>query len=278
MCRLYLLHPDSPTRRGLTLVEMLLALAVLGMMAVAMAGLAKAVQMNNDYGEGHATVTQHARVALERIERNVSEAVASPSFPGVLVLDTYVGTWRFPDALVVWHPAQGTTAVDPKGLPRFNELVIYYPNPRQPNELLEVTLPQDTRVVPDVTKANETTWLAVVASTSSSNSAQRVVLTDLLRTGQVSGSTNSGLRGAVRFESRLRPSTEEWEQYKAGTLAWKDLAWAQGISGWKTGLRQLWVRIELQLTPPGSTGQGDSDGQPAVTFFGSAARYHEMTP
>lgn len=275
MCRLC---PESRLGRGLTLVEMLLALAVLGMMAVAMAGLATAVQMNNDYGEGHATVTQHARVALERIERTVGEAVASSSFPGVLVLDTHVGVWRFPDALVVWHPAAGTTAADPRGLPRFNELVIYCPNPQRPNELLEVTLPDDTQVVPEVTSQTETEWLAKVASKSSSNAARRVVLTDRLRTGLVSGLTNSGSRGAVRFESRLLPSAEEWAQYKTGTLVWKNLSWAQGIGGWKTGLRRIWVRIELQLTPPGSTGQGDRDGQPAVTFFGSATRYHEMIP
>lgn len=252
-----------------------MSLAVLGMMAVAMAGLARAVQMNNDYGEGNATVTQHARVVMERIERTVSEAVASRSFPGVLVVDTYVGSWRFPDALVVWHPASGTTAADPAGLPRFNELVIYYPNPQQPNQLLEVTLPNDTRVVPAVT--SQTAWSAELANLSSSNRAQRVVLTDMLRTCPVSGSISSGSRGAVRFESLLRPSAEELSQYSAGTLAWKQLSWVQGMAGWKTGLRQIWVRIELQLVPAGSTGLGDSDGQPAVAFFGSATRYHEMT-
>lgn len=273
MCRPCL---ESRVRHGLTLVEMLLSLAVLAIIAVALAGLAKAVQMNSDYGEGHATVTQHARVVLERIERTVSEATASPSFPGVLALNTYVGSWRFPDTLIVWHPASGTTAVDPSGLPRFNELVIYYPNPLKPSQLLEVTLPNDTRVAPAVD--SQSTWLAEVAKLSSSSSAEKVVLTDMLRTCLSSGSTTEGLRGAVRFESRLRPSADEWSQYSAGTLAWKKLSWVQGISGWKTGLRQAQVRVELQLVPTGSTGLGSPESQPAVTFFGSATSYHEITP
>ncbi len=266
----------TPLHRGLTLVEMLLSLAILAMLAVAMAGLAKAVQMNNDYGEGHATVTQHARVVLERIERTVSEAVASPSFPGILVLDTYVGSWRFPDTLIVWHPTTGTTTVDPTGLPRFNELVIYYPNPLKPNQLVEVTLPNDTRVVPTV--GSQSAWLSEVAKLRSTTSAQTVVMTDMLRTCLVSGSASSASRGAVRFESRLRPSADEWSRYRAGTLAWKKLSWVQGICGWKTGLSQAWVRIELQLVPAGSTGLGDTEGQPAVAFFGSATLYHEVTP
>ena len=272
MCRLY---REPSVRRGLTLVEMLLSLAVLAMVAVAMTGLARAVQMNNEYGEAHATVTQHARVVLERIERTVSEAVASPSFPGILVVDTYVGSWRFPDALIVWHPATGTTAADPAGMPRFNELVIYYPNPREPNQFLEVTLPKDTRVVPAVTSLS--TWRSELSNLTSTTSAEKVVLTDLLRTCPVSGLLNAASRGAVRFESRLRPSADEWSQYSAGSLAWKKMSWVQGVSGWKTGLRQAWVRIELQLAPAGATGLGDAAGQPAVAFFGSATLYHEMT-
>ena len=262
------------SRHGLTLVELLLSLAILVMIAGALAGLAKAVQMNSDYGEGQATATQHARVALERIERSVSEAVASESFPGLLVVDSYAGASRFPDTLIVWHPAAGTTAVDPQGLPRFHELVLYYPNPQQANQLLEVTLPGDSRVAPSAD--DPSAWSAAVASIKSAQGVQTVVLTDMLRTASASRGNSTASRGAVRFESRLRPSADEWKQYRDGAIPWKKLPWVQGIGGWQTGLRQAWVRMELQLTPAGSTGAGGASVQPAATFFGSATVYYEM--
>lgn len=262
------------SRQGLTLLEMLLALAILVMIAGTLGGLATAVQMNSDYGEGQGTATQHARVVLERIERSVAEAVANESFPGFLVVAQYVGTWRFPDTLVVWRPPDGARPADPEGLPRFNEVVIYCPNPRQPGQLQEIRLPNDARVVPPV--ENEAAWAAEIAAIQQAQTGQIVALTDRLRTCSVSGASSATPRGAVRFESRLLPSAAEWQQYRSGTLAWRKLSWVQGIYGAQTGLRQAWLRIELQLVPEGATGLGSAGQQQPVVFFGSAARYYEM--
>jgi len=257
---------------GMTLVETLLALAIVSMIAVAMAGLATAVQVNNRYTEGHAVAVQHARVALERIERMASEATANEQFPGFLVIEDYVGTWRFPDTLVVWHPRAGTSAADPRGLPRFSELVLYYPEPRQPAQFLEVTLPDDTRTVPSPDDA--AAWTTEIARIKDGRLGQRVVVTDRVRACVASNGSNAAPRGAVRFESRLRPSADEWSQYRKGTLPWQKLSWVQGIYGSRTGLRQAWLRIELQLTPRGSADSPDTE--PAAAFFGSAALYYEM--
>ena len=262
-------------RPGLTLLEMMLAIAILVMIAGALAGLSKAVQMTSDYGEGQGMTTQHARVALERIERTVSEAAANESFPGFLVVEEYVSSWRFPDTLVVWHPPAGVAAADPKGLPRFSELVIFCPNPQQPSQLLEITVPGDTRTAPAAD--NQAAWASEITAIKKSSTAQTVLVTDLLRTCYVADSTSSTSdlgRGAVRFESRLRPSADEWSQYRSGTLPWRQLSWVQGIYGSQTGLRQAWLRIEMQLAAGGTAAAA---GLPqGIPFFGSAALYYEM--
>ena len=83
-------------------------------------------------------------------------------------------------------------------------------------------------------------------------------------------------RGALRFESRLRPSAADWSDYQADNVAWDDLPWVQGICGSQTGLRQAWVRIEMQLVPGQASATHDPSGLRAIPFFGSAAVYYEL--
>jgi len=262
-----------PRRRaGLTLLELLIAISIMVIIVGTLSGLAKAVQLSSEYSDGHAAATQHGRVCLERITRVVNEATANESFPGFIVVAEKVNTWRFPDTLVVWHP-EGSP-VDPEGLPRVNELVMYCPDPTCPSRLLEITIPGDTRTVPPI--EDEAAWASGVAAYKASNTAQKVPLTDLLRTCSVPESADPVQRGAVRFESRLRPSANQWNRYQAGTLAWERLSWVQGIYGSQTGLRQAWLRIELQLMPGATAASNDPGGQQAIPFLGSAAVYYEM--
>ena len=259
-------------RKGLTLLELLIAISIMVLVVAALAGLARAVQLGSEYSEGHGEATQHARVVIERISRAVERATASESFPGFLVVAEEVGTWRFPDTLVVWHP-DGAPA-DPDGLPRFDELVIFCPHPDSPNQLLEITVPGDGRTVPPVD--DEAGWASELAAIKSSVGTEAVALTTLVRTCSLPQSSDQESRGAVRFEARLRPSAAEWSAYQAGTLAWDDLAWVQGIHSSQTGLRQAWLRMELQLMPGEGSAADDPGGQQAIPFFGSAALYYEM--
>jgi len=256
----------------MTLVELLIAMAVMAMIVGALGGLAVGIQQGYEYAEGHGAATQHARVAIERIAKTVNEATANEQFPGFLAIAEQQGTWRFPDTLVVWHPS-GAPA-DPAGLPRFNELVIYCPDASVPNRLVEITVPADARTVPPVDNAAQ--WTAEVQAIKKSNAAQSVVLTDLLRTCAVGESLPLKWRGAVRFESRLLPTATEWSQYKSGTRQWKDLSWVQYIYGSQTGLRQAWLRMELQVLPGAQWVATDPAAQRAVPFFGSAAVYYEL--
>ena len=258
----------TPVPRGLTLLELLIAMTIMVMVVGTLGALAKGVQDGFQYSEGHELATQHARVVLDRIGQTVREATANERFPGVMVLAGTVGSWRFPDTLVVWHPAGRPT--DRSGLPRYNELVIYCPDWSEPSRLVEITT-ADTRTVPPV--ENPAQWAAEIEAIKQSGSSRVVTLTELLRTGLADDSIATSWRGAVRFETRLRPSQSEWDGYKNGKRKWEDLSWVQGICGSRSGLRQVWVRTELQLTASGEVGA--ANGRP-LPFLSSAALYYQM--
>jgi len=258
---------------GLTLVELLLAISIMAMMAVALGGLANAVQQNNKYSEGYGATTQHARVVLDRIGRSIMEATASEEHPGVAVSWKESGSWRFPDTLLVWHPTGTPANVD--GPPLVGEVILYCPNPDKEHQLLEITLPGDTRTIPFDATLETPAGRSFVESLKTAKTANRVVLTHLLRVSSPDGSPGSQC-GAVRFMRRLRPTAAEWTSLQGGTLAWKDLSWPQGLYGSKMGMRQVSVRIELQLVPEYLAGVPDLVGEQCVPFFSSAAAYYEM--
>jgi hypothetical protein len=250
------------------MIELLIASSVMLLVAGSLGMLAMTVQSCAEYGHGHGMATQHARVCLERIERTLSEANCSEQFPGFAAFGEDVGGWMFPDTLVVWRP-EGA-AVDPDGLPRFNELVIFCPDPSQPSRLLEITMPGDSGVA--YAASDTASWETALASIKADNSAERVELTDLLRTADPGDGTS---RGAVRFYVTLRPTEQELSDNAASLIAWDDINWVQDIHGPNFGLRQAWCRFELQMTPEGIPGKEASD-ELAIPFFGSAAVYSEI--
>ncbi len=260
-------------RSGFSLLELVVAMTIMVIVMGSLGAMAKAVNEGALYGETYGTATQHARVAMQRIAASVRGATTSDEFPGVLVITETVGGWGFPDILVVWHP-EGSP-VDPDGLPRANELRIYSPNPDAPNELLEITFPDNTTTVPS--PSDTAAWLSAATAAKASSDGVRTVLTDMLRTAQVTSLADS-TRGVVRFEVRYRPDDSELAAYDAGTSDWKALAWPQGIYSDNVGLRQAWVRMELQLVP-GSTSVGvPASDDTAIPFLGSASRFFEVHP
>lgn len=256
-------------RRGVSLVELMTALAVTAMVTAAVVGVAAAVHTSNHYAETMGELAQHARVTLERIDRIVAESAAAENNSAFVVIAANVGGAWFPDTLVVWHPAGNPTF--PPGPALVSELVIFCPDPVTPSQLVEITAPADVRpvVLDDLDTPG---GQALIEGVKQSATSRKVVLTDRLRTASAGGT----LRGAVRFERRLRPSEGDWADFRGGTLAWEALDWPQGIYGENAGMRQAWLRVELQLVPGGSDGtQGDWTSEP-VPFFGSAARYFEL--
>lgn len=255
------------TRSGLTLVEMLLAISILGITAGTLTALALAVQQGTTYSQDYSTSTQHGRVALERITRAVSGATATDAYPGAVVVYDLLGTWRFPDTLVVWRP-NGAPA-NPSGPPLASELVMFCPDPVNPNQLLEVTMPGDGTPVPlNDASLNTPIWRTQIKTWASAASSNKVLLTDLVRAAQYDSNTN---RAAIRFETDMHPTSSEWSACQAQPTLWSSLNWPQGLGGAQAGLRQVSVRVELQLLPNSFKGQLDPQAQQTVPFLASAA-------
>jgi prepilin-type N-terminal cleavage/methylation domain-containing protein len=253
--------------RGLTLVEMLLAISILGITAGALTGLALSVQQGTTYSQDYSTATQHARVALERISRTVRQAYAAGAYPGAVVVYDAVGAWQFPDTLVVWHP--NGAPVNAGGPPLLSEVVIYCPDPANPNRLLEVTVPGNSSPIPlNAASLNTAGWRAQIKGFASGGGANQVLLTDLVRPAQLDANT---LRAAVRFAADMHPTDSEWTACQAQPSLWSSLGWPQGLGGAQTGLRQVAIRVELQLLPASLAGQTDPQAQQTVPFLGSAA-------
>ncbi len=260
-------------RTGLTLIELLMATAIMAIMAVALGTLAATAQTSSRITQGHDTATQHARVALERIQRTLHTATANANFPGFAVFDEQIGSWRFPDTLVVWRPE--SVAANPSGQPLFRELVVFCPDPNQPNRLLEITVPNDNRTTPPLT--DTAAWRNELRTLKTSASASRIVLTHLLRAASLDGSGSAqSLRGVVRFRSVVRPSVQQYNDYKVGSVNWQDMAWVQDIYGSQSGLRQSWCSIDLQLMPSENTSSNGLSNESPLPFFGSAALYYQL--
>ena len=254
-------------RPALALIELLMASAIMAMIAGGIAALSLAVQASNQQSDSMSRSLQHGRVAMQRMERALRTATTSNEFPGFAAFAISIGGFVYPDTLVVWQP-EGAVS-DPEGLPLFNELVVFTPDPSAPDHLLEIRNQFDSRTVPSLT--DQTTWQAELQSLRIDPSATRVTLTDLLRTADVG--TPDPARGAVRFHVSLRPSDTEFAEFEAATRPWGDLSWPLEYFGDGSGLRQSWCRIELQLV----SGDGlDNSADAAIPFFGSAALHYHV--
>lgn len=258
----------------MTLLELMIAMSLMALVIGALAGLARTSEQGFDYSEGYGAATQHARVVLDRITRTIHAATANEQFPGCIVIAETINSWRYPDTLVIWRP--NGVAADPNGLPRYCELVIYCPQWNNPYQFVEITAPTDTRTVPAVTDTTAAAWQSEIAAIKANSQSQVVNLTNLLRSCPISSASGSPLRGAARFETCLRPSQDEWNNFKKNLVNWTDMAWVQGCYGWQTGLRQVWVRMELQLMPQSTNGLAEPANQVPVAFLGSAAIYYQM--
>ncbi|MBN2296432.1 MAG: prepilin-type N-terminal cleavage/methylation domain-containing protein [Pirellulales bacterium] len=265
------MRPTPNIHRGMTLVELLLASSIMLLAVAAITSLSNATQSGATYTNGHTEIVEQARMISARIKRTVEGATSSDKFPGFIIIDFNIDGHRFPDSLIVWHPEGG--AVNPDGLPRVNELVVYSAHPIYTNTLVEVTLPGNTQTVPEI--SDIATWRSELLSALLDSASRQVVLTRQLRSCTTNGEILSETytprrRGAIRFESRLRPSAEEMAHYQAGTLDWDEMTWVQSIQSSETGLRQAWLRFEFQLVPK------NVDRAEAVPFFGSAALYYHL--
>src|SRR5262249_10137159 len=155
--------------------------------------------------------TQNARVVLDRIQRTMRSAYANELFPGILSIPTTVGTYTYPDAVAVWTPPNNIPSNNTStGLPLYSELTIYCPSPTKPQQLLEITRPNDSTVAPQPT--DSTSWATTLSRFANGTDSTVLTLTSMLRTasasstvttqsnGRTTSTTSSQLRGCARFE------------------------------------------------------------------------------
>ena len=261
-------------RRGLTLPELLIASSITAMMLATLGTLAFSVDSGSQYSQGRSTATQHARVAIQRIQRNLNNAHASPEFPGFVAFPETIGAFSFPDLIVIWHPE--STPANPDGLPLAEEVIVYCPNPANPAELWEITFPGNTAPVPAL--SDTSAWATAIDFAKNGEGPERSVITDLLRTGIVSDGGNTSTRGAIRFDVVRRPTDAQLQEYTDGTIAWNEVDWAQTVYSDTGGLRQVWCNVELQLMPSNWSAADDPNGVTTIPFFTSGAIYYEVKP
>lgn len=254
----------------MTLIELMISVTILSVTVAALGAMARAVQISAEYNESYGTATQNARVTFDRLDRAINQAYANKTYPGVWTTIDLIGGYDFPDTLVVWRPSGNP--INPQGAPLASELVVFCPDPALPNRLLEITVPSDSRTMPS--PSSPATFKTFIDGLKTATGAQKAQLTDLVRTTPVSGSPNP--RAAVRFVVTRNPTDSEMLTYPS--VAWMNLPWTQSICGPATGLRQVWVRTELQLMPSGQWVETNTAAQQAVPFFGSSAYCFEMTP
>ncbi|MGV3607676.1 MAG: PulJ/GspJ family protein [Planctomycetaceae bacterium] len=252
-------------RKGLTLPELIISIAIMVMIAGAMAVLSNGVQSVAEHTQGLDLASQHGRIAMSRIDNNLRKAFANESFPGVFVLSTSSGSYTFPDTLFIWRP--DVAAANPAGLPMVRELVVYTPDATSPNNLLEITWPSSSATCPAT--SDVTSWSTLANNFRTGNGPVRTVLTNMLRSNPVSANSST-TKGAIRFRVMMQPDATEWAAYRAGTLAWSNLDWPQDLRGSTTGTRIVACQTEMQLLP--TTGDiNNATGQGILPMFSSSS-------
>ncbi|MHC2066827.1 hypothetical protein ACYFX5_05110 [Bremerella sp. T1] len=259
-------HSDNP-KLGLSLAELLVASAVMGIICLSFGSLAMSVQMANEYSQEKNLIGQHARVIQQRIERAMQNAHTTEQFPGILPIAYYESSYDFPQAVAIWNPE--TTAAT--NYPQVDELVIFTIDPDSPNRLLEVRSSSDSSSAPDLT--DEAAWRSLVANLVDASSSDIVEVSNLVRAGKI----GSNFRSTLRFQTRILPTDADIAAARAGSIDWEDLNWATSIYSSKAGLRQVWCQFEWQLVPDTNFNNHGNLQEESVPFFGSSAIYYQVT-
>lgn len=276
--------PACRPGRGFTLAELLIAMTITSMLSVVLGGLVLAVETAWQYASGLEDATTQASAAVERIRYMVSHAGVyrtdeRPTTLGVAVIKRPAGTARIPDVLVVWSGGRNGGLRDrgvQERLPRIDELVFYTCDARAPQRLLEITIPGNAQSV----DLHDSDFANTARQLLASNNAQPVLLCDRIRPSALTatGFTDETSVGNVRFESVQTPSDNNLADPAPGSTEWYRLAWAQGIVGRDWGLRQMTLRIELQVETRPSAPSGTATTTTAIPFFGSATYRYAYHP
>ena len=145
----------TPNRRGMTLAELLISMAIMGLMAVVLAGMSNAVNSAWAYTKGVESTEQQAAAAFGRIKYMLAHTgtyrlTGQPARLGMAVVNRTVGSATIPDVLVLWTGGRngGMAALGIQArLPVASELLVYTWDSTLPSQLLEVAFPSSSNNV-----------------------------------------------------------------------------------------------------------------------------------
>ncbi len=280
----------ATSRRGLTLAELMIAMAILGMMSVVLAGMSNAVNMSWTYTKGVEESELQASAAVERLKFMVSQVgeyrvSGQPTRLGLAGVMRTVGNVTIPDMLMLWTGGRdgGMAALGTQTRwPVASEVLVYTWDPSHPKQLVEVAFPGNATAIDFASTDLETTVTQLISLPS----AERIPLCDRLRISTLSASRSvptfqtanvtAADLGNVRFQVNWTPSDMDLSLVSPATSAWMQLGWSQGVVSSRSGLRQATVNIEMQIEPRDSTVL--TDDVTAVPFFGSASTRYVYEP
>lgn len=274
--------------RAFTLVELLIAMTITALLSVVLGGLVAAVHAAWSHTRGLEETEAQARVAFQRIQYMISHAgtyeiEGQPTRLGVAVVPHVWAFVELPDVLVVWSGGRegGMAAAGvQERLPRTDELVIYAADPDDASHLVEITVPDATAEIDfDATDFAETVRRLVDSSES-----ERVLISDRIRKTPLPGFSQYEAEevGNIRFELTQTPSDDELADVSPETEEWSALTWCQGIVAGDSGMRQVRLRMELQLdtnkSETTSNTTSNTTSTTAIPFFGSASYRYAYHP
>jgi prepilin-type N-terminal cleavage/methylation domain-containing protein len=271
-------------RSAFTLVEMLIAVSILGFSAAVMSGVLLAVNSAWDFSTALEDTRRQAQATSSRMKWMVQQAgtyklSGQSTVIGLGVIPTSWGTYMAPTTLVVWSGGSNggmTSQGVQTRLPLAGELIIFSPDPSNPAHLVEVSFPGNSTPV-DFQAASFSTTIQTLMSLPT---RQTVLLSDRLHVvPSPQGGTSLSAVGSTRFERNLTPTDSQIASTAVGSLAWNSLSWGQGLVGSNQGLRTVSVRFEFLLDPVPNSSTTNSDGfTVAVPFFGSVNRQYVYQP
>ena len=253
-------------KSGLTLAELLVASAVMGIICLGFGTLAMSVQMANAYAQEKNQIGQHARVILLHVERKVQNAHATEAFPGCVPITYVDGSYDFPQALAIWTPANEPD----NDYPLVSQLTLFACDPSSPNRFLQITNANDLTTAPALN--NPSAWRTLVTNMIAANDAEVSEISDQVRAGKI----GSRYYSTLRFQTRITPTATELANARAGTAQWEELDWPTSIYSSASGLRQVWCHFEFQLVPSTDIATHGSLQEFAVPFYGSSALYYQV--
>ncbi len=271
-------------RSGLTLVELLMAMAISSMLIVALGGIVTATQSAWTHTRGIEDTQAQVTAAFDRIKMMVSQAgiYQVSSQPPQVGIGVVTHSWNYidiPNTLVVWTGGRNGGISDSgtlTRLPKMNELLIYTIDPNDSYNMVEIALPGSTLDV----DFNSSSFSNTIRTAITSNQAESALLCNRLKKSQyiLSGKPWGPNTGNLLFGIIKTPSDSSLSGVSAGTSSWMNLNWPQGTVSANTGLRQISVLYEAHIDVMERTSLNEENSTTALPFFGSCSRLYAYTP